>query len=166
MKTQAQVKSKLKDAQFKYLKRKYKSRLSKRPENCKHNLRHEGTAFDYEEGSTKPVPKDYVIGLCMYGANPPELWSGKICDTLECAQSCDVFEPKATKESLKEEFQGELENWDVLSQEYKDLAALRWVVDDGDYPTLESMSLFKKVWIRVYINFCFLTLWINSLGMF
>lgn len=122
MRREAEVRKKLRQVKHQYLSRQYKEKLSLRPENCKYYYEHH--EIDKETG------KEVVVGLCMYGSENPEEWPGTICETIE---DCHHFEPKYTKEEVKAEFEESLKDEVVVAHQYKDIAALQWVLDDKVY---------------------------------
>jgi hypothetical protein len=144
MKSEGKIKQKLKDAKFKYLKRELRSKLRKCPENCQYNVRHNVTSYHYVEGSDKPEKRTVEVGLCMYGSENPEEWSGKICDEDKTAQDCGLFLGKFDKEEVKAQFNSKLEDDALVAEEYKDLAALQWVV--GDSIVKWEMPWHQKIW--------------------
>lgn len=145
MQSEGKIKKKLKDAKFRYMKRELRDKLKKCPENCQYNERHTFTTYSYVEGQEKPVPHVHEVGLCMYGAANPEEWQGKICDDVETAQECPLFLGKFDKEDIKAAFEEKLEDPVVLAEQYKDLAALQWVLDTNIVE--EPLRAHQRMWL-------------------
>lgn len=70
------------------------------------------------------------VRLCMYGADDPALWAGEVCDSDEKAAACEWFVPSVPKEEALASFDALLKDDDYVYENYKDVAALQWVLDD------------------------------------
>jgi hypothetical protein len=131
MKDEDEIKKKLEEVKYQYFKREYQEKFSCKPENCIHNYRHE------EDGEE--------IGLCMLGAENPEEWPGNVCDDVSTAKSCPFFEVRHQEDELREEFEEEIQDVSVLASDYKDIAALRWVLNgevDSHFTVWSKIRLF------------------------
>lgn len=124
MRKKSQIKKKLRDAKQKYLTKRYREKLSQCPKNCVYNYRHKTEDENGEE---------VQIGLCMYGSDNPEEWPGMICDDVETAEQCPYFTCKNDKESIRVDFEEELQDDVVVAHHYKDIAALQWVLGEKVY---------------------------------
>jgi len=151
MQNEGKVKQKIKDAKFRYMKRELRDKLKVCPRNCVHNERHTFTTYEYGEDGEPTVAVENEIGLCMYGADNPEEWPGKICDDVKTAQECPLFQGKYDKEDVKEAFHEKLEDDVYVAENFKDIAALQWVV--GEQASEMPMALPQRAW------FSFLYLW-------
>lgn len=138
MKDKEAIERKLEEVQYQYFTREYGDKLSCRPKNCVHNYRHE------EDGEE--------VGLCMLGAENYEEWPGNVCDEKETAQKCPFFELKHDQDSLKREFAEKMDDKSLLAREYKDIVALKWVLEDDE--DLE-FGLMRKVYL-FYLRFVLL----------
>lgn len=147
MQDEGKVKKKLKDAKFRYMKRELRGKLKQCPENCQHNFRHKFTAYEYAEGDSKPVPYEGELGLCMYGASNPEAWPGKICDDVKTAEECPLFLGKFDKEEIKSAFNARLDDPVIVAEEYKDIAALQWVL--GENVAELDPSWHQRAWVAI-----------------
>lgn len=123
MKSQGQVKRKLKQVLFRHMKRHLSSSLSRVPRNCMYN-RVPTTA----EGQVmQGLPR-----LCIHA-----MQAGCVCDeaydsSIEYAK-CPYFQPKNSKQTLKEEFvQLAKSDRAVVAETMPDAAALMWVLEEGD----------------------------------
>jgi len=138
MRTEAEIRQKLKQVQFRHLKKLLEANFKQRPCNCAHNEVHQSL-----NGSGDP------IGLCMYGSENPEEWEGVICDEafggITLARNCGTFKPHKTKIEIKAEFNALMENEDlgVIAAQYPDVAALLWTLGERGYtPTLWQRFLW------------------------
>lgn len=124
MRDESEVRKKLGEARYRYL-RKY---LRPRPCNCVHNHAH-----DTGEGTVR---------LCMLGSDDPENWPGNICDTVENVRTCPFYRNRYDKDELKAKFDTVLEDPDVLYNEYRDIAMLKWILEE-EPPALTWWQKFK-----------------------
>ena len=122
MKSEAQIRQKLKQVLYRHQSRKVQEAFKKRPETCFFN----------------GAPVAGMPRLCLHGAEEPAKWKGVICDRLhdgvEMASNCPLFEPLADDPDvviIKAEFQKELRaKRVVLAAKYPDAAALMWVLEE------------------------------------
>jgi len=70
------------------------------------------------------------VRLCMYGSEDPASWAGEVCDRDEKAASCPWFSPAVPKEEALAAFDALLEDDGYVYENYRDLAALQWVLGD------------------------------------
>jgi len=127
MKDESEVRKKLGEARYRYLRR----YLQPRPCNCVHNHRHE-TA----EGSAQ---------LCMLGSDDPENWPGNICDTVENVRTCPFYKNRYDKSQLKEDFDELLQDPDVLYNEYRDIAMLLWTLEEDSEVATTTLTWWQKI---------------------
>jgi len=141
MKSERDIKRKIKDLRYRSLQKIYKKRLSKRPENCKYNFRQR-----LKEGET--------IGLCMpvevlKNANiQEEEWQGTICDALEDALKCPRFELAQTKSELTQELDAELKDPEVRNEKHKAIHVLLWVLEEKNSGLVKRILHFCFPWFR------------------
>lgn len=145
MKSEGQIKQKVKQVIFRHRKAYMKRGLSKRPENCIHNHR-----------VTLPVhmANRASLGVCGYcGEDGP---NNVVCDSTmggdKQAAECPYFQERSSAEDLKEEFNRKLGldgekpvEIGYIAKEYPDVAALLWVMGPGktvnrEVPPPESKS--------------------------
>lgn len=126
MKTDGQVRHKLKQVLYRHLKLRLENNFKKRPETCKHN----GTIL-YGTDGPLTAPK-----FCAHASQ-----LGLVCDVahggLEKARSCPHWTPNQSKEEIKQEFYQLLtEPKHVLASEMPDAVALMWVLDEEEISEL------------------------------
>lgn len=127
MRSEGQVRHKLKQVLFRHLQKKLRLAFRHRPDTCLHNQTLEGDDF-----------RASVCG-CEKGG------SGKICDarlpvSLEQAQICPWWEPLKSKDDFKAEFRKLIESSErsVIATEYPDVAALLWILDEDVSETIKE----------------------------
>lgn len=132
MRNETEIRQKLKQVQYRHLKKLLEANFKQRPCNCAYNETHRSL-----NGSGKPV------GLCMYSAGEAKEWQGVICDEdfggNALARNCNLFKPYKTKLEIKSEFHDLMTNADIgdVAAQYPDIAALMWMLDERPYqPTL------------------------------
>lgn len=121
MRTEGQIKQKLKQVMFRHLQKLLRAKVfRKRPDTCKHN-----------QLSSANGPK---VWLC-YSRDPNVNY--RICDTrfedcLKFALVCPCWETKLSKARVQEDFQILMESGDrgVIASEFPDIAALLWVLGE------------------------------------
>lgn len=133
MRTEADIRQKLKQVQYRHLKKLLQANFKQRPCNCVYNEVH----LPLNSLHGKPV------GLCMYSAEAPDDWQGVICDEdfggIQQARECGLFQPHKTKLEIRTEFHNLMTTADIgeVAAQYPDIAAMMWVLDERPYePTL------------------------------
>lgn len=122
MKSAGAVKHKLTQVRFRHLKKRLEADLRQVPGNCLYNA---------------PMPGE-VAAICLYGAENPATWTPSFCDEREDggarARACELFCPSRSKEQVKDDFGRELNGMSLpeVAARYPDMAALIWVLDEGD----------------------------------
>jgi hypothetical protein len=91
------------------------------------------------------------IRLCSYGSDKSSSWNGDICDTVDKAKSCPYFQPRVTLDQSIEEFQNLIHSDNYVSDNFKDVAALQWVLEDrlSNIP----LSFFEKITLFIFTFF-------------
>lgn len=122
MKTAGNIRQKLKQLRFRYMKEYLEKNLKRIPGNCRYNKEHHLS------------PKK--IGLCNFTPEKSGTWGIIVCDGeteegLEQARGCPAFMPKRGPEELKEEFDNLLSTSSLgqIAYHYRDMAALMWVLE-------------------------------------
>lgn len=126
MKSEGEIRQKLKQVLYRHQKKLLRGNFKKRPETCAHNALVE-------------LDKDSDIGICVFStADGPR---GVPCDErlggVEQAKKCDLWEPIQSKDEVKDEFRALFEDPSDLGSiaaEYPDAAALLWVLGEGKIP--------------------------------
>jgi hypothetical protein len=125
MRTRSEIRSRLKQASFRYLKAFLEKHLERVPQNCLH---HDEVPIDPERG--------FGLGMCTVSDRS----GSHVCDPRVpgCpSQGCKTFEHKRTKTDLKEDWSRMLKaaqsggrRAELVRQGYGDLAALLWALDE------------------------------------
>ena len=133
MRTETEIRQKLKQVQYRHLKKLLEANFKQRPCNCAYNEVHR----------PRNAQSGDPIGLCMYSAEHPDDWQGVVCDEdfggIRQARECGLFKPHKTKLEIKSEFHDLMTNADIgeVAALYPDVAALMWMLDERPYqPTL------------------------------
>ena len=147
MRTEAELRQKLKQVQYRHLKKLLEGNFRQRPCNCAYNEVHQPRNSQHG----KPV------GLCMYSAENADEWQGVICDEdfggIQTARECGLFQPHKTKMEVKAEFYALMEQEDLgfIAAQYPDIAAILWVLNDRGYkPTL--WQRIKLWWYPAHVT--------------
>ena len=133
MKTEGEIRQKLKQVLFRYRKKRLETLLSPYPDNCMHNSEMEPRDRHDEAPN---------VQVCFYTTlGVPR---GVVCDVRydngQRAKDCPLFEPRVDKEQINAEFQELLESGSMgeIAQNFPDAAALMWVLDDSEAPSDEA----------------------------
>jgi len=129
MKTEAQIKQKLKQVKYRARKRYLEEHLSRVPHNCTFNAAIEGVP------AREKLPR-----VCTHTSQYGEYGrTVLVCDSrvtgCDRAPDCPWFETRRTKEQLKEDFKatvGPEANIGRIAAEHPDMAALIWVLGSHD----------------------------------
>lgn len=161
MKTREEILSRLRKLRTRYATRYMESTRTRLPCNCRHNHVHHSTNYSRSLTEAKPtdiaprsqvtllvLQEDRPIGLCMYGSEDSSKWSGNICDSKSTAESCPYFTPKTTVPAAREEFLTKLADDEFVFDNYRDIAALQWVL--GERIHNHKLSLWERIlfWFR------------------
>lgn len=135
MKSESQIRQKVKQATFRHRKRYVQEGLSCVPENCKHN-------------KVVRLPQHTGNRASLRVCSLPD--RNVVCDStmagVRQAQSCPVFTCKNTPEGLKKAFQEKLGLGDSsveigqIAKDYPDLVALLWVTGHSSLKEMLSHS--------------------------
>lgn len=119
MKSEGQLRHKIKQVTFRHLKRALEDGLSVRPCNCKFNMQ--------LQGGGSP--------LAFCGLSGTDTGTYTVCDEKfkgrEKAQNCQLFQLRRSKDEIRSEFDTRLRTKEIhtLAADYPDLVALLWVLD-------------------------------------
>jgi hypothetical protein len=174
VKSESDVRKRLKKLRSVLLKRGLSETQSRRFENCVFNHRHVPTdrkraSEDGPEPQTayprplRPVHRDApdtkflvvlqddAVHLCMFGAEKPDQWPGDTCESDDIAKRCKMFRPKISAEEVTSSVSSLLEDDAYVLEHHKDIAALQWVLDERvhAYP----LSLFERIVLRLRLAF-------------
>lgn len=161
MKTRDEILSRLRKLRTRYATRYMESSRERLPCNCRHNHVHKSTNYSRQVTTAQPtdiaprsqvtllvLQEDRPIGLCMYGSEDSSKWPGNICDSKETASECPYFTPKMSVAASQAEFFAKLEDDEFVFDNYRDIAALQWVL--GERVHNHALSLWERVifWFR------------------
>lgn len=155
MQTEAQIRRKLQRVKYYYLKKRLEREMSRRPWNCRFNYVHSAQNNRLADASWEDAGKRHApypeapleeaqhhpilveaektgswVRLCGYGCDSAENWNGIICEDANTAKKCPMFELRTTREEIEANFEAELSDLELLSRDFKDIAALQWVLDE------------------------------------
>lgn len=128
MKSEGQVRQKLKQVLFRHLQKRLRQVFRRRSDNCFHNRQN-------DQGPGLPV-----VGVCMFAGQENRLCDGRMRGSLD-PKTCPYWEPLRGKEDVKAEFRDLIESPDRgrIANEYPDVAALLWVLDDGGHDAVSEV---------------------------
>lgn len=139
MRSEGQIRHQLGQVRFRHLKRELRTGLSRKPENCAHNVSVEDTVR---------------VRLCVL---PEPGYEYTVCDPnhggVDRCSRCPHFELTNDKESVKDGFNEFLDTATraEVAERYPDVAALLWVLDDPSptYSVPESPTPARhvKLWV-------------------
>ena len=118
MKNSGEIRQKVKQVRYRYLKKALDRKLRHQPDNCRFNGVHGGCSYK-----------------CCLHRLEEDGWNGIVCDTeldgKDRAEACPVFELQYDKEQIKEGLDSFLKTAPIqeIAFYFPDLAALLWVLD-------------------------------------
>jgi hypothetical protein len=125
MRSKREIRDRLKQASFRYLKEILSEKLKKAPQNCRHN---ESVSID--------ASQELSLGMCTLTAETKV----RVCDArvpgCAAAAGCNWFDHKQSKEAIKGEWSDMLKDAQgggrraLVRKGYGDLASLLWALDD------------------------------------
>lgn len=131
MKSEGQIKQKLKQVIYRHRKNHVERGMARRPGNCAYN---HAVRLPVHTGNRAVI---HVCGYCPDGSTP----NAVVCDSSMAgdrqAQECPYFHNRTTAEGLKDEFKSKLGldgsavNIGVIARDYPDVAALMWALGPG-----------------------------------
>ena len=161
MKTKEEIHTRLLKLRTRYEYKYISSTQEKTPHNCCYNLEVKPSEAEPTLDKEYPIAPRIVstlvviqpqvpVRLCMYGSDDPGSWNGDICDSEEISRPCRYFTPRVTTLEAKQEFTNLLMQDSYVLQEYPDLAALQWVINDRVYAiNVNVMQKLFMVWERI-----------------
>ena len=141
MKSQEETRRRLEKLRARYC-RKYCAEVrEKKPQNCRFNHEHAPSPRKPEiptEVEIAPrvitslvvIQPDFPIRLCMYGSSDPATWNGDLCDCDEVAQKCKLFQSRLAESAMASQFDLLMADDEYVYANYKDVAALQWVLGE------------------------------------
>lgn len=164
MKSKSIIERRLRTLRLRYLKKYIALSQDRIPQNCIYNILHTPTerpktsqfkAFDEDEmtscrnATLIVIQPDLPIRICTYGSEIPEKWNGDICDTDDVSKGCKYFHPCITVEEAEKEFLSKLVDDEYVYENYPDVAALQWVLEDRVHKYGLSWWERMLVWLGI-----------------
>jgi hypothetical protein len=143
MKTEADVQKRLLKLRKRYRQQYVQERVGRHHQNCVHNYEHKPTGkFKYsrshdvamsprKQTTLLVIQEERPVRICMYGSNGKD-WNGDVCDRDEQASDCPWFKPARTEDEVGAEFDDAMSDVEFVFDNYRDVAALQWVLDIRD----------------------------------
>ena len=118
MRSQGQVRHKMKQVLFRHLQKKLRAAFRHRPDTCIHNQEVSGEGLQ--------------VFVCGCPENTRVLCDARVQASLDQALSCPWWKPVKGKDALKADFQALIQSSDrgLIATEYPDVAALLWFLDE------------------------------------
>jgi len=126
MKSPTDIKNKIKQVKYEYLKQVYKEKLAVKPENC-----------HYNKAVILADTKEYKTRLCTYFADADTY---QVCNTVTCAQRCNAFIFKNDKNTLREKLDVDI---DQNPNKYPELAVLSWVIEQKENSKISFLDKIR-----------------------
>jgi len=155
VKSEDTIRRRLKKLRIAYAKQYVELSQSKKPSNCVYNYEYQNDTHDnsiQKEFERAPrISKTLIvinnsssIRICTYGSKFPNDWNGDVvCDNDSVSYSCKYFTPKVVLSDSLKNFQNLVSNDKYVSEHYKDVAVLQWVLDERI--ALYKFSFFEKM---------------------
>ena len=151
MRTEGQIRHKLKQVLYRHLQRRLRENFKRAPENCYYNGAPKplGEGAVPLEGYGPTIPTDIQpYRVCLYALSPEgqmtaREWPGACCDLRldpEQPHRCPYFKGRLTKEEVRAEFVEFLSRpRGEVAAEFPDVVALLWVLGEGEsLPVLDE----------------------------
>jgi hypothetical protein len=134
MKSPTEIKNKIKQVKYEYLKQVYKEKLTVKPENC-----------HYNKAVVLHDTKEFKTRLCTYYSDADGY---EVCNTVTCAQRCNAFVFKHDKENLKNRLDVDV---DTNPNKYPEIAVLSWVLEQKENSKITFLDKIKYEFKRFII---------------
>jgi len=118
-----------------------------------HKKAHQNCAYGHFVKYSDNDNRDRTSKLCMYSVwtDPKKEFDHRKIDVCTCAASCNAFAPKRSKESLAEDFEKEIQDYNTCLKKYPELAAYKWVLDKDLEEAKKNPGLINRFLISVII---------------
>lgn len=164
MKSKEEINRRLRKLRLRYGRQYLTKTQFRKPENCVHNHEHfprkTGPTVEIETElaprvsvSLVMIRPDESIRLCMYGSEDPATWNGDLCHNDDTASRCKMFRPRVSMDEAKQEFINLLADDTFVYDNYRDIAALQWVI--GDRVHSQPWSFIERallVWDKLLVR--------------
>jgi hypothetical protein len=145
VKTEGEIRQKLKQVLFRHRKSFLQDGLDRRPDNCVHNdVVHLPLSVSVNDGSTR---------VCRFVAEDGT-WNNRICDSRlggdRQAIKCPYYACRNTAGDLKQTFRADLGldggpmELAHIAKTYPDVVALMWVLGEVERPETSILSFFSE----------------------
>lgn len=166
MKTEVEVGKRLYKLRQRYKHKYVQSKTGHAHRNCRHNYEHSPSAR-LEYGPRHPpedgrfaarrqqtlvvIQPEIPARICTYGSDRAE-WNGDICDTDDKSSTCPYFSSRMTVAQAEAEFDELLKDDAFVFDNYRDIAALQWVIDKRVVAMAPPLWDRFKAWlVRVFL---------------
>lgn len=143
MKTQPEIEKRLEKLRARYRRKYVQDNSGRHHQNCVHNYEHKPTGkFKYSKSHDVAMSprkqttllvlhEDQPVRICMYGSQGPAAkdWNGDVCDNDGKSDGCPWFQASQTEEDAGAEFDELMKDVEYVFDNYRDVAALQWVLD-------------------------------------
>jgi len=124
MKSPTEIKNKVKQLKFEYLKAFYQKHLVKEPQNCFYNR---SIVLD-------SANKEVTTRICTYFTDGETY---QICNSVKCSKQCNAFVPKREKKDLKDVLESDMTQ---NPERYPEILVLNWALDVVDEITVDAVE--------------------------
>jgi hypothetical protein len=90
--------------------------------------------------------RDRPIRLCTYGCGNPASWDRDVCDRDDISATCGEFKARLGADEAYDEFMALLEDDKYVYENFRDLAALQWVLEDRR----PRLPWYARLWRSVF----------------
>jgi hypothetical protein len=143
MKTQSEIEKRLEKLRARYRRKYVQDNSGRHHQNCVHNYEHKPAGkFKYSKSHDVALSprkqttllvlnEDQPVRICTYGSQGPQAgsWNGDVCDNDEKSSACPYFAASQTEEEAGAEFDELMKDVEYVFDNYRDVAALQWVLD-------------------------------------
>lgn len=155
MKSEKDVRRRLKKLRMSLLRKVLRESQERRHSNCVYNYQHKGSHLAISESdpirmaspskssSLAIIQNDPIIHLCLYGSENPAEWEGLVCDNDDIAKRCKWFKPKVSANEAMRSVVLNLADDHYVFDNHKDIAALQWVL--GERVHAYNISLLDRI---------------------
>jgi hypothetical protein len=142
MKANSDIQGRIRELLDEELTRRVRLAEERLPRACVYNHRHPLDSRKLLNGEDNPnfnritrgesLPVLQTIGLCMFGSENPETWSGTICEDPIDACRCppQAFTPRVQRDDVAREFEEKIKDLDWVGKNLPQVCALLWVLEE------------------------------------
>jgi hypothetical protein len=133
MRSQSEVKKRLRQILWKYLRLRYAKHLSRRPENCRFYLVRQRKAAE-------------AVAFCIFRGSD----QGDLCLFEDVPEQCPNFKFRKTKEEVKADFMLDLTRSEFKRHNFKDIVQLEWILEmNNEAGDVESQLMDEfLIWLE------------------